>query len=69
MNNETILLNETAAATLLGVTRKCMQAWRVRGGGPVFYKVGRLCKYSQADLDTWLSTRRRESTSDKGCGR
>lgn len=60
------LLNEADAAKLLGVVPKCLQAWRVRGGGPVFLKVGRLVKYTQADLDAWLEGRRRQSTSDKG---
>ena len=63
------LLNEKQAAKRLGVGGKCLQAWRVRGGGPVFLKVGRLVRYTQSDLETWLLTRRRESTSDTGKGR
>jgi len=68
MNTQT-LLNEAQAAAILGVVPKCLQAWRVRGGGPVFLKVGRLIRYTQVDLENWLSTRRRQSTSDKGAGR
>lgn len=60
------LLNEAQAAKVLGVVPKCLQAWRVRGGGPTYLKIGRLVKYSQTDLDVWLETRRRQSTSDKG---
>ena len=64
-----ILMNEKQAAKRLGVGDKCLQAWRVKGGGPVFLKVGRLVRYTQTDLDAWLSTRRRESTSDTGGAR
>ena len=60
------LLNESDAAKLLGVVPKALQAWRTRGGGPVYLKVGRLVKYTQADIDLWLETRRRSSTADKG---
>ena len=68
MNTQT-LLNEAQAAAILGVVPKCLQAWRVRGGGPTYLKIGRLVKYAQTDLESWLSTRRRESTSDRGAGR
>lgn len=60
------LLSERQSAEYLGVVPKTMQAWRVRGGGPTYLKIGRLVKYTQHDLDKWLEGRRRESTSDKG---
>lgn len=65
MQNHTILLNESQAAELLLVTPKCLQAWRVRGGGPTYLKIGRLVKYSQSDLDTFLEGCRRENTSSE----
>ncbi len=65
MSNIT-LLTEQEAAQFLSVGSKCLQAWRVRGGGPTFCKVGRLIRYVQSDLESWLETRRRKSTSDTG---
>ncbi len=60
------LLTEAQAAVYLGgLTPKALQAWRVRGGGPTFLKVGRLIRYRQADLDGWLESRVRHSTSEK----
>lgn len=59
-----ILLTEKQAARILSVGDKCLQAWRVRGGGPTYLKIGRLVRYKQADLESWLQTRRRESTSE-----
>lgn len=58
------LMNESQSAAYLGsLTAKTLQAWRVRGGGPAFIKVGRLVRYRQSDLDAWIESRRHESTS------
>ena len=63
------LLSEKQAAEYIGgLTPKALQAWRCRGGGPPFFKIGRLIRYERTDLDGWLSTRRRESTADTGRG-
>jgi len=66
MKEHDTLKTEKEAAEFLRVTIKAMQAWRVRGGGPTFLKVGRLVRYTEADMLNWLDGRRRESTSDKG---
>lgn len=60
------LLNEEQAAEVLTVTPKALQAWRSRGGGPRFFKVGRLVRYTQAHLEEFLASRVRTSTSDHG---
>lgn len=44
------LLTETQAAEFLHVSRRSLQAWRVRGGGPRFVKIGKLVRYRRADL-------------------
>ncbi|NBN77300.1 helix-turn-helix domain-containing protein [Microvirga tunisiensis] len=44
------LLTEAQAAEFLHVSRRSLQAWRVRGGGPRFVKVGKLVRYRRADL-------------------
>lgn len=49
------LLNTSQAAEALGVTRKCLEAWRCRGGGPAWRKVGRLVKYAEPDLEAFLA--------------
>ena len=52
------LLTRTEAAALLGVKRSTLEAWAVRGGGPVITRVGRLSRYSEADLIRWMEARR-----------
>jgi hypothetical protein len=37
---------------------------RVFGGGPKYLKLGRTVVYDVTDLDAWLATKRRASTSD-----
>ena len=62
--NEIILLNEVEAAHFLGVQPKTLSAWRYRGTGPIFRKIGRLCKYVQSDLEQYLENQARQSTSE-----
>jgi predicted DNA-binding transcriptional regulator AlpA len=56
----------SAAATYLGLSGSTLNKLRVFGGGPVFLKLGRRVAYDIADLDAWLATKRRTSTSDRG---
>lgn len=58
------LLDERALAAYLGLTRRAVQAWRLRGGGPKFIKVGRSVRYRPADIEDWLSAREFENTSE-----
>jgi hypothetical protein len=59
------LLDTISAADFLGLSKKTLEAYRLRGGGPAYYKAGRI-RYSEADLIAWLESRRRTSTSDPG---
>jgi predicted DNA-binding transcriptional regulator AlpA len=65
--SETGLIKESEAAALLSVTVKCLQAWRMRGGGPRYVGIsGRCVRYRRADLDAWAESKLRSSTSDLG---
>ncbi|WP_018231419.1 helix-turn-helix transcriptional regulator [Thioalkalivibrio thiocyanodenitrificans] len=56
-------LTTQEAAERLGLKRTTLEAWRVRGFGPRFVKLGRCVRYRAADLDSWLESRTRTSTS------
>jgi excisionase family DNA binding protein len=56
-------LTTQEAADLLGLKRTTLEAWRVRGCGPRFVKLGRAVRYRAADLDAWIESRTRTSTS------
>ncbi len=63
----TQLLNEREAATLLRLSVKCLQNWRVRGVGPPFLKLGnRSVRYEVPALEAFVQEAVRRSTSDPG---
>ena len=71
---EDLLFDEAQAAQIIDVTDKCMQAWRCRGGGPAYLKIGRLVRYRKSDINAWLESRVRsqgwQDTNKKpGCRR
>lgn len=56
MTNETLpnaYLDEIGASTYLGLSRRTLQNWRVRGQGPRFAKFGKSVRYQAAELDRW----------------
>ena len=55
-----------AAAEYMGLSASTLNKLRVFGGGPVFLKLGRRVTYDVNDLDSWLASKRRTSTSDDG---
>ena len=54
------------AAACCGSSASTFEKLRLKGGGPVYSKIGRRVVYRLSDLDEWLSVNRRRSTSDKG---
>jgi hypothetical protein len=56
---------ETAAEYIEGST-STLAKLRLKGGGPRFCRIGRAIRYRRLDLDDWLLSTRRRSTSDTG---
>ena len=52
------------AAEYLGVGESTLAKWRMRGDPPTYRKLGRVIVYDQTDLDSYLESCRRQSTSD-----
>ncbi|MEM8836452.1 MAG: helix-turn-helix domain-containing protein [Pseudomonadota bacterium] len=57
------LLTEAAAADFLNVSIRTLQAWRVRGGGPPYAKLGKSVRYRPGDLETFIAKKLTMSTS------
>lgn len=58
---------EEPAAQYLGLSPRTLQGYRVTGHGPRFVRISRTAiRYRKADLDDWVRTRLRTSTSDPG---
>lgn len=58
-------LRAPAAAAFLGLSASTLAKMRLRGDGPPYSKAGqRVVVYDVADLDAWLASRKRRSTSE-----
>lgn len=57
------LLNEHQAAEYLNLSVRSLQAWRVRGCGPRYSKIGRSVRYRLCDLDAFVADNLTPSTS------
>ncbi|MFN0262256.1 helix-turn-helix transcriptional regulator [Tepidamorphus sp. 3E244] len=57
------LLREAEVADHLGIPKRTIQAWRLRGEGPPFFKLGRAVRYRHSDLEAWLADNRATSTA------
>ncbi len=60
------LLKTVEAGQLLRLSPKTLETWRVRGGGPRFCKLGCRVFYRREDLESWIESRNKASTSDPG---
>lgn len=60
------LLDTQEAARQLGLSPSYLAKRRITGGAdsPVFIKLGKLVRYAQKDIDAYLDSRRRRSTSE-----
>ena len=59
------MLSVQEAAARVGLSKSSLNKLRVYGGGPVFLKLGRSVRYDPYDLDSWLASHRRNSTSEQ----
>ncbi len=56
-------LRTPGAAAYCGSTESTFNKLRLTGGGPVYITIGRTVVYDPDDLDAWLASNRRKSTS------
>jgi excisionase family DNA binding protein len=61
-----VLLTEVQAAEYLALSVRTLQAWRVRGGGPPFVKVGRAVRYARGALIAYALEHTVSSTTEAG---
>jgi len=60
------LISTPEAAKIIGFEESTLEAWRCRGGGPPFVKLGRAVRYRLADLNDWVESRVRNNTIERG---
>ncbi|MEF2549060.1 helix-turn-helix domain-containing protein [Aurantimonas sp. E1-2-R+4] len=64
MHTNTVL-NAQSAANYLRLSKSSLAKLRLSGAGPAYCKLGRRVVYRAADLEAWLESRRRISTSEQ----
>jgi hypothetical protein len=57
------LLTTKRAAQELDLQKCTLEAWRTRGGGPAFIKLGRAVRYRLSDLKAFIESGVRQNTS------
>ena len=61
------VLRTPQAAAYVGLSASTLEKLRLTGNGPAFQKAGpKIVVYFPEDLDAWLNSQRRKSTSDPG---
>jgi predicted DNA-binding transcriptional regulator AlpA len=64
VNNQSNKMRPPEAAHYLGVSTSALAKWRCQGTSPPYVKLGeRVVVYDQSDLDQWMRSRLRRSTS------
>lgn len=59
------LVNTQTAADYLGLRPVTLEAWRTRGGGPEYVRLGRAIRYDMAALDRFIEANSERSTSER----
>jgi excisionase family DNA binding protein len=54
---------EKEAAVYLNVSPRTLQAWRLRGGGPEYVKLGNAVRYDRDALDRFIAERTCSNTA------
>lgn len=61
-------LTETQLAQRWNIAKKTLQAWRLRGGGPKFVRIGTAIRYLTPDVIEYETKNTYDSTSSADCG-
>lgn len=64
MSSTRLKFRPREAAKYLGISDSTLAKWRVRGDGPPHAKLGGIVIYDLNDLDDWLASLKRHSTSE-----
>jgi phage terminase Nu1 subunit (DNA packaging protein) len=64
MYEKPVLLCQDDVASILSVSTRTMEDWRLRGGGPPYVVLSRRCvRYDLAVLIDWIRSRAAQNTS------
>jgi predicted DNA-binding transcriptional regulator AlpA len=59
------LLTTDQAAALCKLSPRTFESLRVKGGGPIFIRLGRAIRYRLEDVEAWIRDHSRRNTSEE----
>lgn len=59
------LLRETQVAEILAVSLSTVRAWRAKGNGPPFIKLGRAVRYRPEHLASWIDEQQQHGSTSE----
>ena len=62
-SNPDQLMTEKDVASLICITPRALQNWRLRGGGPEYIKIGRSVRYQRSDVMQFINERKKRHSS------
>lgn len=65
LNDGNQFLTTKQASTILGLAPNTLEIWRLRGTGPRYLKLGRAVRYRICDLESYIESQLRQSTSEE----
>jgi len=61
-----VILDQKRVATILGISTRTLERYRLTGMGPPYAKLGgKLIRYRQSDVEAWIQQNLSHSTSEK----
>ena len=62
-SNPDQLMTEKDVASLICITPRALQNWRLRGGGPEYIKIGRSVRYQRSDVMQFIDERKKRHST------
>ena len=62
-NSRDQLMTEKDVASLICITPRALQNWRLRGGGPEYVKIGRSVRYQRSDVMQFIDERKKRHST------
>jgi predicted DNA-binding transcriptional regulator AlpA len=59
------ILDQKRVASLLGISTRTLERYRVSGTGPRYVKLGKLVRYLKTDIDAWIEQNHSGSIAER----
>ncbi len=57
-------LDTKQTAAYLSLSKKCLELWRYKGGGPKYSKLAGAVRYKKSDIEKFMADRSKSNTTE-----